>query len=482
VASRTHPVRKGAAEVAPTAPHATPRDRPTKEKSGPERFWDLRRVRIAFVVSACLSIAVHWAVAPWTVRSGLTFELRDVEGDLVIPVDLLAEDEPPPPVPPPPSVPPPVPGRASDEGLNARDAAPPPRRDAGPPDAQPRDAEIVDARMVDADTSDAEISDGGPVPLADAGALAIADAAPGAGGPRDPVGMLGAVGQVQPGEVLVTLLLNVEAIRAHPAGPRLSKLVRAAPQWDDALKGTTVDPVRDADWVAIYGPSLIHTERDAILVGYSVPDAVADAAIEAIRRRSHNGAAFDAGVPGVKATLAHADRAPRVFLRPRSHLIAVVPPDYATTAAKLLSKTKGAPHVRPGEAMRMTLKNPHRPIPQMPARIKELRVWVLPLADGGAEIHGEGECSDAPGANDSTGEIKSFLQRFRGSMEGAVANMISRGLINAIEVSSDGNLVRFHAHANREQVDAVIGFVGAQLGADVNAPASAASGGSVRRP
>jgi hypothetical protein len=279
------------------------------------------------------------------------------------------------------------------------------------------------------------------------------------------------VGQVQAGEVFVTLLINVEVIRAHPAGPRLSKLVRAAPQWDDALKGTTVDPVRDADWVLITGPSLIRTERDAILVRYSVPDRFADEAIEAIKRRSHNGAGFDAGVAGVKATLGHADRYPRVFLRPQPHLIAVVPPDYANTAAKMLVKMKVSPHVRPGEAMRMTLKNPSRPIPQMPQQISELRVWIVPRnADGGADVYAEGQCADPANASVATEAIKAFLQRYRGSMEGALANVVSHGLVNAIDVNADGDLVRFHVDANREQVDAVIGFVAAQLGADVGTP------------
>jgi hypothetical protein len=502
VARRTHPkrpgAREGAAEVAPTAPHATPQKSPPRKPSGPERFWDRRRVRIALVVCAVLSLAFHWAIAPWTLRSGLTLELRDVEGDIAIPVDLLQEEPPAPPEPTPPPAPPSATtDKPSDDGTSMRDAAPPPKKDAGPDgaspdsgarstpgDAAPRDVEIADAEVLDSgrpgvEASEGGIGDGGVVPLADdaGGGIALAEAgAPrGAGGPRDPSAIIGAGGDVQPGEVLVTLLINVEVIRTHPAGPRLGKLVRAAPQWDDALKGTTVDPVRDADWVLISGPSLIRTERDAILVRYSVPDKIADEAIEAIKRRSHNGAGFDAGVPGVKATLGHADKHPRVFLRPQPHLIAVVPPDYANTAARMLVKAKISPHVRPGEAMRMTLKNPSRPIPQMPSRISELRVWIVPRMDGGADVHAEGQCADPAAAVLSSDEIKAFLTKYRGSLEGAFANVASHGLINAIEVSPDGDVVRLHADANKEQVDAVIGFVAAQLGVDLG-PAPAPSG------
>jgi hypothetical protein len=470
VASETHvpetAVRAGAAETAPTAPHATPSSAKKRRKTGPERFWDLRRLRIAMVVCACLSVGFHWWMTPWTMRSGLTFEIKDTEGDVAIPVDLIAEEPPPPPEPVAPAPPVADPSQAQADSIAARDAAPPRQaRDAGPPDAE-ADAEAHDAAVA------TELTDGGAVPLlADGGAIALADAAPpGAGGPRDPEGLIGAAGELQAGTVLVTLLINVEVIRAHPAGPRLSKIARAAPQWDEALKGTTVDPVRDADWVLVSGPSLRHTERDVILVRYSVPDALADEAIESIRKRSHNGAGYDAGVPGVKATLAHADRFPRVFLRPQSHLIAVVPPDFAATAAKGLAKKKIQPHVRPGEAMRLIVKNPHNAMPMLPQQIKVLTVWVQPLADGGAEVFGEGECDGPTSAGDAAAEISGFLQKYRGSLEGAFANVVSRGLINALDVSADGKLVRAHAHANKEQVDAIISFVAAQLGVDTGAP------------
>jgi hypothetical protein len=470
---------RGAARVAPTAPHATPPegDAPPRTKTGPERFWDVRRVRIALAVGVALSILFHAWAGPWTVRSGLTFEIRDTEGDIAIPVDLIEEEAPPPaPVAPPPVT---TPDKVED-GLGAKDAGPPPRKDAGPKDSGPRDAELGDAEtdgaIRDAEPNDGGVADGGLVALLDAsgggeaGAVASADGGNGGSGPRDPEGLVGGLGKMQAGENLVTLFLNVEVIRKHPAGARLSKLVRAAPQWDDALKGTTVDPVRDADWVLIFGPALLHTEKDTILIHYSVPDAVADAAIEAIKKRSHNGAGYDAGVPGVKATLGHADRAPRVFLRGKSKTIAVVPPSFATTAARMLLSERAPAHPRPGEAARLTVKNPSHPLPQLPARITEMRLWVVPRDDGGADVYGELQNPDGQGAIDSTNELKTFLQRFRGSMEGALANMVSRGLLNGIDVGTDGNLVRLHLTANAEQIDALIGFAAAQAGIDLSAP------------
>jgi hypothetical protein len=472
---------RGAARTAPTAPHATPPEVGAGaglEKTGPERFWDLRRVRIALAVCAVLSIGFHWWVGPWTVRSGLTFEIKDTEGEIEIPIDLVEDEAPPPPTPAPP---PPVTTNANpDDGPNARDGGAS-RRDAGPQDAAPRDGEAEGGAIHDAAPRDGGLVDGGLLALdldasggGEGGALALADGGGGAG-PRDPEGLVGGLGKMQAGENLVTLFLNVEVIRKHPTGAKLSKLVRAAPQWDDALKGTTVDPVRDADWVLIFGPALLHTEKDTILIHYSVPDSVADEAIEAIKRRSHNGAGYDAGVPGVKATLGHADRAPRVFLRGKSKTIAVVPPSFATTAARLLLSEHAPAHPRPGEALRLTVKNPSHPIPQLPARVTELRLWIIPLADGGADVFAELQNPDGQGAIDSENELKSFLSRYRGSMEGALANIVSRGLINGIEVDSTLNLTRLHVRANAEQIDAIIGFVAAQAGVDVSPPAPAPS-------
>jgi hypothetical protein len=475
---------RGAAPVAPTAPHGTPPEGGAggrgAKKTGPEKFWDLRRVRIAMAVCVVLSLGIHWWIGPWTVRSGLKFEVHDTEGDIAIPVDLIEEEAPPPPAPAPP--PPTTTSDKPEEGPNARDAGPPPRKDAGPKDAAPRDVEVADAdtdgAIKDAEPRDAGEADGGLLAFdldaaatgGEGGALAQTDGGGGGLGPRDPEGLVGGLGKMQAGENLVTLFINVEVIRKHPTGPKLSKLVRAAPQWDDALKGTTVDPVRDADWVLIFGPALLHTEKDTILVHYSVPDAVADEAIEAIKRRSHNGAGYDAGVPGVKATLGHADRAPRVFLRGKSKTIAVVPPSFASTAARMLLSEKAPAHPRPGEAMRLTVKNPSRPIPQLPARITELRLWIIPQPDGGADVFAELQNPDGQGAMDSENELKSFLSRYRGSMEGALANMVSRGLINGIEVSSALTVTRLHVRANAEQIDAIIGFVAAQAGIDLTAP------------
>ena len=53
------PVRAGAAGSAPTAPHATPSAAKKRRKTGPERFWDLRRLRIDELERLCGKLMVE---------------------------------------------------------------------------------------------------------------------------------------------------------------------------------------------------------------------------------------------------------------------------------------------------------------------------------------------------------------------------------------------------------------------------------------
>ena len=196
------------------------------------------------------------------------------------------------------------------------------------------------------------IRDAGPKPIRDAGEpLGFgADASLEAGiaeGPGDPKSKLGAAGQVEPGEVLVQLLVNASEIRKHPVGSRLGPILVKVPQWRDFLDGSGIDPVRDTDWLFIQGPSFYNTARDAILIHYSSDDAIVDQAVDRLASRSSTGGPFDAGIPGVKASIGFADRAERVFLRPQSKLLAIVPADYAAKAAKMLRRAKIQPKAQP---------------------------------------------------------------------------------------------------------------------------------------
>ncbi len=472
---------RGAALEAPTAPHATsPAGRPEK-LSGPARFWDTRRIRIALIATFALSLVAHWFVAPWNLlppSSGVEF--MDPAGELAIPVDLLGEEAPPPPEPAPP---PPTP---ADPTPNAKDPTAPGKPDAGPrivdagaPDAPEKLAEVPEAGVVasadggeptDAGAADGSaIEDGGLVATADAGA------GPGSGGPRDPESMFGLSKVVNAGVQNVVLGVNVALVRKHPVGARMGPILQAIPQWRDFLKGAPapVDPIRDTDWILIYGPSLIHTDKDAVLVRYNVGDDAVDSTIAAIARTYDKGGPFDAGVSGVKASLGYADNAQRVFLRPQSKLLVIVPPSHAHEAAMTFRRQvpRGPPAT---EAMRLIVHHPSNQISipglKFSQSLKEIRFWIVPRADGGADVYGEGDCTDAAAAVDSADRLTELLKR----QNSIGVRFATRGLLNNAAVVAEGTKIKLHLLATPEQLEAVLQLAAAAVGAQVAPPAGGA--------
>jgi len=417
--------------------------------------------RVAFGVCLVLSAAVHYAIAPFGWPHG--FEVRDTEGEAAIPVDLLAPDPPAPPEPPPAPPPP----KAEDEPGDRHAAQAAGRHahglDAGVVDASadargPLDAGPSDAAADGSKTEAAglEPADGGA--LLD-GAIAMGDGG-GVGDPRDPQAIVGAAGAIQADVVLVMLVVNAEVIRENPVGAQLGYLLRGIPQWEEFMSGTDIDPVRDTDWVLISGPSLINTARDVVLIRYATTDTAVDHAVSIVSRKYDHGGPFDTGVPGVKATLAHADRAERVLLRPQSHVLAVVPPSVAKKIARQLVSARAPAHVRPGEAVYLRLVNPHHPMPEVPESITEMRLRVVPRADEGADVFIEGDTRDAGEAAQAVAQLRAMVRRHNDPL----TSLITHGLLDRVEVSTDGPKVLVHNVVTRDQIETIAGLVGGLLG------------------
>ncbi|MDB4944145.1 MAG: hypothetical protein JWP97_3679 [Labilithrix sp.] len=493
MARRTHPTsaggpalhgapQLGAAESAPTAPHATPASPPAAgdkpgRATGPARFWRGRGVRVALALALAASALVHGWVAPFSFLPEGGLEMKDVDGELTIPVELLGEE------PPPEEKPEPPPEKTTTpendpNGLKSRpDAGPRPKPDAGIEDAGPT---LADAAI------DKLTKDGGPASLAsdggapsegpsdggpEGGLLAQGDAsaAAGATGPRDPGAIIGLPGLISAGTVNVTLVVNIAVIRTNPVGARMGPLLYGIPQWNDFMKGSqaTIDPIKDTDWILVYGPSLIHTERDAVIVHYAIADDVVDNAVESIAKRYERGGAYDVGVPGVKASLGHADNAERVFLRGQPHVLTIVPKDKATDFAKLMKRSSIQPKVRPGEAMRLIVKDPWKQISipglKFNESLKELRLWIIPRADGGADVNVEGDCTDEQSAADAADALTDLIRRNNSLMIRAA----TRGLLNAAKVEASGTHITSKVTASQEQLEALLQGVGAFLGVTV---------------
>jgi len=384
------------------------------------------------------------------------FETKEVEGEVAIPVDVLSATDLPA-EPPHATAPPPA------QALEKENPPRAPLRTAARIDAAARDAGIaLDAAIYSRDAATDEAADGGPM---DSGFPLAIDAQV-ASGPRDPEAIVGAAGAVQADVVLVMLVVNNEVIRKSPAGATLGLLLRGIPQWDDFMSGTDIDPVRDTDWLMITGPSLVHSERDVVLIRYSAPDAVVDRAIAIVSRKYARGGPIDAGVPGVRAVLTHADRAERVMLRPGPHVLAVVPPSVAGKVARQLSLSRMPTHVRPGEAMYLRLVNPNHPFPEIPAAIAEARVRIVPRADEGADVFVDGDTKGAGAAEQAAEELARVVRRHNDML----TSLITHGLLDDVEVKAEGSAVKVHLTATRDQIETILALVGGFLGVDLPMP------------
>jgi hypothetical protein len=458
--------RVGAAEAAPTAPHAT--TPPKRDTSGPARFWNASRAGVLAVLLVA-AVALHLPLTPWNIDFGIDIKAKDVDGELSIPIDLEADDEPAKDEQPEPA-PQTTPG-SDKPGPNARDGGAKPAPPDGGADAESTQAGDAAVPLAadgaaplpdDGGAGDAGALDAGPVAFVDGGPI------PG-GGPRD----FGTDTRVNTGPQNVTLVVNVAAIRSHALAPRIGAVLTVIPQWRSFLQASTtpLNPVQDAEWIFIYGPSLKDTDRDAVLVRYNTSDAVIDTVVDAIAKRANDkhepGGPFgpyDAGVPGVKATSGHADNAPRVFLRPQPKLLVIAPPKHAHDAALAYSKRMPAPQ-RANEALHLTVKNPSQQVAipglKFSAHLKTLRLWIMPDAAGGADLYADGDCDDESAAPPIAQELTDLLKDLNGKgiavgpFKVTVSTTTKHLLDNAV-VTAEGKRINLHIKASPEQLDAVL--------------------------
>jgi hypothetical protein len=447
----------GAGESAPTAPHATPSGpRKGRKRTGPERFWDSRRARLVLLGMMFASILIHVSPPFWSALlmflDGTNVQFHEADADLLIPADLL--DDPTAgqtPVGPAPVPVPTVdttgetPGQKPPDAGARRDAAPN-TRDAGVADAEgPADEGGMIASYVD---DDAGAGDGGAFG-------------------RDPSSLLGGVGAVASGTNKVTVLVNFQVIKTHPLGPRIAPLLMAIPEWKQFMTGTSIDPYRDTDWMLITGPSLIHTEKDAVFIHYSVADADVDKAVEAVAAQYAKGGKIDLGVPGTKAWRGYAHGAERTFVRPSSHFVMIVPPANAAKFAAAYRNAGLKPRFRKGEALSVEALEPGGSVNVFPQSISKLRMWVVPRdADGGGDLYVEGDCPDAAAASAAATELKKTVQQKNSMM----VRLVTNGLLDGFDTSSDGPMMKAHLSASKEQIESILGLVGGFLG--VAPPAS----------
>jgi hypothetical protein len=262
----------------------------------------------------------------------------------------------------------------------------------------------------------------------------------------------------------VVVVLNLASLRRHPVLSRLAPVLEAIPQIRD-FNGSSLAVVRDLDWVVAYGPSFIHTKRVIGLVRYNVADKVIDDAVATTTSRvaDHEHGPWDAGVPGVRASIGFNDAAPRVFARPQPKLLLITAPE---DAARAISFFKKSPPTTPppNEAIRVTLRAPHRlvALPGLPIsdKLEQLRFWIVPTPSGGAEVNLEGDASTEAAAKEVADSWNDAIARSNST----IARVMTRGLVDKIRFGSEKKKVSMHLESSPEQTDAIVHLVAAVMG------------------
>ena len=136
-------------------------------------------------------------------------------------------------------------------------------------------------------------------------------------------------------------------------------------------------------------------------------------------------------------------------------------------------------HDHPGEAVYLRLVNPHHPMPDIPETITEMRLRVVPRADFGADVFIEGDTKDAGDAAGAADGLRRLVRRHND----ALTSMITHGLFNRVDVTTEGPLVKAHLVVTLDQIETltalVAGFLGVQP--DVSPPSAPGAPSTPRR-
>src|SRR5258708_34608639 len=90
----------------------------------------------------------------------------------------------------------------------------------------------------------------------------------------------------------VSLVANMEVLRAHPDGRGIGSMITAAaPQWRKLVRAIADDPVTDLTWVFVAGPTL-DSPRALAVVRYERDDDAVSGALEKLGAAAPEGSAF----------------------------------------------------------------------------------------------------------------------------------------------------------------------------------------------
>ncbi len=265
-----------------------------------------------------------------------------------------------------------------------------------------------------------------------------------------------------PANADVFITLNQASMRKHPVAKRAGPLLAQLPVFS-ALAASSIDLVRDVDWTMTWGSSVVRIDHGIFVTQPNVDDATTDRAIEGAAKKHPNGGLFDAGVPGVDATLGSTGSSERAFLRPQSKLLVIAHRTHAAAAASEL-KSRRPKDPNPKETIRVVIKRPSTKLSLSRVKlddVSELRATlVLKDADGSGDVRVEADYADAKKAAAAVAELNDALK----NANSIAVRIVTRGLLNNAAFGTDGNRAVLKLAVPQEQLEGILQVLAGSLG------------------
>ena len=195
-----------------------------------------------------------------------------------------------------------------------------------------------------------------------------------------------------------------------------------------------------------------------------------------VRAHSSNHWIDDAPVPAAVAT---ADKGSRLFaLVPDKKLLAILPPEAEPQLAEL-KKTKGFSKSSSAGIV-ISMVAPSRAFKNLPVTIPEsmrwLRVAVVPMADGGAEVSLELMDESEDLAREHARDLEAQLEKLRKPDLGLFGGIASIELFEHVAFEAAGAVVRGKGHVTEHQIRRIMTYATEALSKPRGKPADKAGG------
>lgn len=275
-----------------------------------------------------------------------------------------------------------------------------------------------------------------------------------------PVAMAGVASEVVDSNANVNLLLLSERVRQHPLGERIGRLIVDFPQWSSFFASGDIDPVRDINRILVVGPQFRRSADVVAILHHNLPAAVVRESVDRLVQRPPKGRWLEGKTPAARA---HADRAERVFVLSAPHVLVVAPPH-------LEQQILDAPPTRfptPSgqEALVLHVKTPSRALIGLPFSVPESLAWlrldVLPLADGGAQLRLTAEDEDAKQAEEHAQSLTLALNALTNpdlGPLGALVGLRSIALLDKVYFRAQGAQISGQLRVTPRQLDRLLSY------------------------